>query len=114
MCAYTLDKTKTSTGTALGYVAGIIEEVTCDTLNCVYYWKCIKANFQDFPNCEYIGMTTLQFKDRLAEHRHNYPKRNVTVGPHCSPFERFSVQPIFIKSKRTYTYSETQHIQNWT
>ena len=80
VCPYTLDKTQAVTGTASGYVHEITQAVTCDTSNCVYYWKCIKANCQDFPNCEYIGMTTRKFKDRLAEHR-DYPKRNVITEP---------------------------------
>ena len=80
VCPYTMDKTKAVVGTASGYVHEITEAVSCDTSNCVYYWKCTKPNCPEFPNCEYIGMTTRKFKDRLAEHR-DYPKRNVTTEP---------------------------------
>ena len=80
VCPYTMERTKTVTGTASGYVHQISEAVTCETTNCIYYWKCTKPNCQDYPSCEYIGMTTRQFKDRLAEHR-DYPKRNVTTEP---------------------------------
>ena len=51
-------KTKSVTGTALGYVHEITEAVTCETLNFVYYWKYVIANCQDYPDCEYIGMTS--------------------------------------------------------
>ena len=56
------------------------EAVSCDSSNCIYYWKFVKPNCQDFPKCEYVGKTTRTFKDRLAEHR-DYPKRDVTSEP---------------------------------
>ena len=40
-----------------------------DTEKCVYYCP-------DFPECEYVGMTSRSFKTRMSEHR-DYPKRDV-------------------------------------
>ena len=54
------------------------------TTNCIYYWRCAKPNCKDFPNCEYVGMTT-RFKDRLSEHR-DYPKRDVVTEPSGAHF----------------------------
>ena len=48
--------------------------------NGVYYWKCTKKNYPEFPNSEYNGMTTQQFKDRMAEHR-DYPKQELITEP---------------------------------
>ena len=75
-----MGNTKLVTGLASGYRHEIKEPVTCNTENCVYYWKCQKVNCEDYPNCEYVGKTKRQFKDRLAEHR-DYPKRDVTSEP---------------------------------
>ena len=80
ICPYTMENTTTVTGTASGYNHKIKQAVTCDTTNCIYYWKCTKPNCPEFPGCEYIGMTTRKFKDRLSEHR-DYPKRDVTTEP---------------------------------
>ena len=55
--------------------------------NSFYYWKCVKPNCEDFPNCEYVGKTTRQFKDRLAEHR-DYPKRDVLTEPSGRHFNK--------------------------
>jgi hypothetical protein len=43
--------------------------VNCETRNCVYYWKCIKSNFKDFPKCEYVGLSSRSFKKRFSEHK---------------------------------------------
>ena len=75
-----MDSNTTVTGLASGYTHTITEPLSCDTTNCVYYWRFIKTNCVDYPNCEYVGMTTRQFKDRLAEHR-DYPKRDVVTEP---------------------------------
>ena len=80
ICPYTLENTNTVIGTSSNFKHVIKEAVSCDTSNCVYYWKCIKQNCQNYPECEYIGKTKRQFKDRLAEHR-DYPKRDVVSEP---------------------------------
>ena len=80
ICPYTLDNTSAIIGTASNFKHVIKEAVSCDSSNCIYYWKCVKPNCQDFPKCEYVGKTTRAFKDRLAEHR-DYPKRDVTSEP---------------------------------
>ena len=87
VCPFTLDNTKSVTGTASGVTHDIKESVSCDTANCIYYWRCLKPNCEDFPNCEYIGKTTRPFKDRLAEHR-DYPKRDVTTEPSGKHFTK--------------------------
>ena len=80
ICPYTMDNTQAVIGTASSYKSTIREAVSCDTSNCVYYWKCVKPNCKDYPECEYVGMTTRQFKERLSEHR-DYPKRDVITEP---------------------------------
>ena len=80
VCPYTMDQNNQVTGLASGYNHQITDSLSCDTTNCVYYWRCIKPNCSDYPRCEYVGMTTRQFKDRLAEHR-DYPKRDVLTEP---------------------------------
>ena len=87
VCPYTLEKTSKVTGTASGYTHQITEAVSCDTSNCIYYCKCVKPNCEDYPQCEYIGKTTRQFKDRLAEHR-DYPKRDVLTEPSGAHFTK--------------------------
>ena len=76
ICPYTWENTQSITGTASKFNHEIKEAVTCDSSNCIYYWRCVKPNCPDFPKCEYVGKTTRKFKDRLAEHR-DYPKRDM-------------------------------------
>ena len=57
-----------------------MEPVSCDNANCIYYWKCVKANCPDYPECDYIGMTSRTFKQRMGEHR-DYAKRDVLTEP---------------------------------
>ena len=80
-----MDNTSSIIGTASGYKHDITQAVSCDTTNCVYYWRCCKPNCKDFPCCEYVGMTTRSFKDRLSEHR-DYPKRDVVTEPSGAHF----------------------------
>ena len=75
------------TGLASGYNHKIKQPVTCDSENVIYYWKCIKNNCEDFPECEYFGQTKQKFKDRLAEHR-DYPKRDVLTEPSGGHFTK--------------------------
>ena len=86
-CPYTLEKCSELTGLASGHTHTITEALSCDTTNCVYYWRCTKPNCVDFPQCEYVGMTTRQFKDRLSEHR-DYPKRDVFTEPSGEHFNK--------------------------
>ena len=30
--------------------------LSCDTENIIYYWKCIKPKCKMYPKCEYIGL----------------------------------------------------------
>ena len=87
MCPYTVDKCNKVTGTASGYSHEIKESVSCETTNCIYYWRCFKPGCEDYPNCEYIGKTTRKFKDRLAEHR-DYPKRDIFTEPSGNHFTK--------------------------
>ena len=50
------------------------------TPNCVYYWKCIKSNCKDFPKCEYLGLTSRPYRNRLAEHK-QYIKSKLLEKP---------------------------------
>ena len=87
VCPYTLDQCTQLTGPAYGYTHTITEPLSCATTNCIYYWRCTKPNCADFPKCEYVGMTTRQFKDRLSEHR-DYPKRDVMTEPAGEHFNK--------------------------
>ena len=68
-CPFTLPPTTKVTSQVTGYVHTIQDPVTCETENCIYYWKCIKSKCNDYPKCEYIGLTTRKFKKRLGEHK---------------------------------------------
>ena len=63
-----------------GYKHIIKDNVSCQSENCIYYWKCIKENCSEYPKCEYIGKTTRKFKDRFGDHR-NYVKQNIETEP---------------------------------
>ena len=52
-----------------GYCHTIRDYVNCETANCIYYWKCQKNKCKDFPRCEYIGLNTWPFRNRLSEHK---------------------------------------------
>ena len=43
----------------------------------VYYWKCTKDNCKDFPKCEYIGLSSRPYRNRLAEHKQYIRSKNV-------------------------------------
>ena len=47
----------------------------------------MKPNCQDFPECEYIGMTSRPFRARMSEHR-DYPKRDVDTEPSRKHFTK--------------------------
>ena len=79
------------------YIHTIVDPLSCDTENCVYYWKCVKGICQDYPECEYIGMTSRKFKQRMSEHR-DYPKRDVLTEPSGEHF-----------TKRGYNVGESQN-----
>ena len=52
----------------------------CQTRNCIYYLICRKANCKEYPKCEYIGLTTRPFRNRLAEHK-QYVKSRILDTP---------------------------------
>ena len=86
VCPFTLPPTSTVTGLASGYVHYIKDTVTCQDDNILYYWRCVKTNCQDYPQCEYVGKSCRSFLQRLSEHR-DYIKRGVTTeasGEHFS------------------------------
>ena len=80
ICPFTLPACHEVVGQVTGYRHQIVEPVTCDSANCIYYWRCVKANCPDYPACEYIVMTSRTFKDRMGEHR-DYVKRDVLTEP---------------------------------
>jgi hypothetical protein len=86
ICPYTLPDCAKIIGNN-GFEHEIIHSVNCDTENCVYLWKCMKPNCQDFPECEYIGMTSRPFRARMSEHR-DYPKRDVDTEPSGKHFTK--------------------------
>ena len=80
ICPFTLPDCHEVVGQVTSYRHHIEEPVSCESENCIYYWKCVKANCPDYPGCEYIGMTSRQFKKRMGEHR-DYVKRDVLTEP---------------------------------
>ena len=80
ICPYTLDDYSEIVGQITGYTHKVSDAADCNTENCIYFWKCTKPNCSEFPRCEYIGMTTRPFRERLAEHR-DYPKKDVLTEP---------------------------------
>jgi hypothetical protein len=87
VCPFTLPDCAEVVSQNTGYIHSIVDPVSCDTENCVYYWKCVKQNCQDYPECEYIGMTSRTFKQRMSEHR-DYPKRDVLTEPSGEHFTK--------------------------
>ena len=79
-CPFALPPTNTVTGQVTGYIHTIQDSVTCQTPNCVYYWKCIKTNCKNFPKCEYVGLTSRPYRNRLAEHK-QYIKSKLVEKP---------------------------------
>ena len=75
ICPYTLPDCSKILGNN-GFEHEITGSVNSNTENCVYLWKCVKPNFSDFPECEYVGTTSCAFLTRMAEHR-DYPKRDI-------------------------------------
>ena len=80
ICPFTLPDCHEVVGQVTSYRHHIEEPVSCESENCIYYWKCVKANCPDYPGCEYVGMTSRQFKKRMGEHR-DYVKRDVLTEP---------------------------------
>ena len=68
-CPFALPPTATVTSQITGYTYKIKDPVDCQTDNCIYYWKCSKTKCKDFPRCEYIGLTSRPFRNRLSEHK---------------------------------------------
>ena len=65
-CPYTLPSKTSDTGLVTGFKYVIKDSVNCETKNCIYYLICRKANCKEYPKCEYIGLTTRPFRNRLA------------------------------------------------
>ena len=76
-CLFTFPPTTKVTSQVTGYVHTIKDPVTCETENCIYYWKCIKNNCKSFPKCEYVGKTTRPFRIRLAEYKQYIRSQNL-------------------------------------
>jgi hypothetical protein len=87
VCPFTLPDCSEVVGQANGYTHTITEPVNCESSNCIYYWRCTKPNCPDLPQCEYIGMTSRSFKNRMGEHR-DYPKRDVVTEPSGEHFTK--------------------------
>ena len=68
-CPFALPPTAKVMSQITGYTHTIKDPVDCQTENCIYYWKCSKTNCKDFPRCEYIGLTSRPFRNRLSEHK---------------------------------------------
>ena len=60
-----------------GYSHQIRDPVTCETQNCVYYWKCVKRNCKSYPKCEYVGLTSRLYRLRQAENKHYIRSKNL-------------------------------------
>ena len=87
ICPFTLPDCSEVVGQVTGYRHEIVEPLSCDCENCIYYWKCSKPNCSDYPRCEYIGMTSRTFRERMGEHR-DYPKRDQLAEPSGEHFNK--------------------------
>ena len=47
----------------------------------------MKPNCSDFPECDYVGMTSCPFRTRMSEHR-DYPKRDIDTEPSGQHFTK--------------------------
>ena len=63
------------------------DSVNCETKNCIYYLIYRKPNCKEYPKCEYIGLTTRPFRNRLAEHK-QYVKSRITDKPTGNHFTK--------------------------
>ena len=79
-CPYAMEPTNQVTGLYSGYTHNIKENINCQDTNVIYYWKCVKDNCPDYPKCEYIGLTSRRFQDRICEHR-DYAKSDNVEQP---------------------------------
>ena len=79
-CPYALPATSEVTGQVTGFKHKIKDSVTCESENCVYYWRCQKANCKFYPKCEYVGLTRRPYRLRLAEHK-QYVKSSMIDKP---------------------------------
>ena len=61
-CPFALPPTTKVISQVTGYTHTIKDSVTCETENCIYYWKCTKSNCKEYPNWEYIGLSSRKFK----------------------------------------------------
>jgi hypothetical protein len=91
-CPYTLPPTTMVTGNFTGYTHQITDAVDCETTNCVYYWKCVKNNCKEFQKCEYVGLTSRSFRERLAEHK-QYVRSKDLKKPSGYHFNRAMMYP---------------------
>ena len=65
------------TGQVTGYTHHIKDAVSCETTNCIYYWKCKKSKCKEYPKCEYIGWTTRPCRIWLSEHKQYIRSENL-------------------------------------
>ena len=86
-CPYTLPSKNSVTGLVTGFKHVIKDSVNCETKNCIYYLICRKANCKKYLKCEYIGLTTRPFRNRLAEHK-QYVKSRITDKPTGNHFNK--------------------------
>ena len=68
-CPFALPPTTKVISQVTNYEHTIKDSVNCETQNCIYYWKCTKNRCKEYPKCEYIGLTTRQYRNRLSEHK---------------------------------------------
>ena len=59
------------------YKHTIKDSVTCEKENCIYYWKCIKANCKTYPKCEYVRLIRRSCRLRFAEHKQYIKSTNL-------------------------------------
>ena len=85
-CPFTLPPCVSVQGQVSDYVHTIKTPVNCQSSNVVYYWKCIKDNCSEFPECEYIGLSSRTFQKRLYEHQYYIKSDKVSEpsGEHFS------------------------------
>ena len=76
-CPFALPPTNQVTGQVTGYTHHVRDALNCQTVNCIYYWKCQNNNGKEYPKCEYVGRTTRPFRIRLGEHKQYIRSENL-------------------------------------
>ena len=103
-----------------GFVHPIRDSINCETQNCIYYWKCLKNNFKEYPKCEYIWRTTRAFRISLGKHKQYIRSRLLTNRVEIISINKDttylkSMDPFVLKARESYLIQkfDTYNKESW-